>query len=94
METKENPTGWNSLPLSTKIKYISIVVLAVLFTIFITQNMDKVTLKVFFWSLDVPFIFALILCFFMGAIITYIWMKISASRRKGKEKKDIDSRTD
>ena len=81
METPEQTSGWNNLPLSTKIKYISIILLAVLFTIFIIQNLEKVTLDVFFWSFNVRFIFALILCFFMGVIITYSWMKIKQSNK-------------
>ena len=55
METPEQTSGWNNLPLSTKIKYISIILLAVLFTIFIIQNLEKVTLDVFFWSFNVRF---------------------------------------
>ena len=82
MESPEKTSGWNSLPLSTKIKYISIIILAVLFTIFITQNLEEVQLDVFFWSFNVRFVFALILCFFMGVIITYSWMKIKHSNKK------------
>lgn len=82
MESPEQTSGWKNLPLSTKIKYISIILLAVLFTIFIIQNLEKVTLDVFFWSFNVRFIFALIFCFFMGVIITYSWMKIKSSNKK------------
>jgi len=82
METPEQATGWNSLSISTKIKYISIIVLAVLFTVFITQNLETVQLDVFFWSFNVRFVFALIFCFFMGIIITYSWMKIRTSNKK------------
>ena len=82
METPEQATGWSSLSISTKIKYISIIVLAVLFTVFITQNLETVELDVFFWSFNVRFVFALIFCFFMGIIITYAWMKIRTSNKK------------
>jgi len=84
----ENKNTWSSLPLSTKIKYISIVIIAVLFTVFITQNLETVELNVFFWTFNVSFIFALIFCFLIGAIITYVWMKIKLSRKEKGEKVD------
>lgn len=78
----ENKSNWSTLPLSTKAKYISIVIIAILFTIFITQNLDYIELDVLFWSFNVRFIFALILCFFTGVVITYIWMKIKFSKKE------------
>lgn len=84
----ENKNNWAYLPLSTKTKYISIVLVAILFTIFITQNLETVELDVFFWTFNVSFIFALIICFLIGVLITYILMKIKFSR-KLKEKEEI-----
>lgn len=86
----ENKNNWSSLSLSTKIKYILIVVIAVLFTVFITQNLETVELDVFFWTFNVRFVFALIFCFFIGALITYIWMKIKFSKKKKEEKEKVE----
>lgn len=88
LENNESKSGWSNLPLSAKIKYISIVVIAVLFTVFITQNLETVELDVFFWTFNVRFVFALIFCFFIGVLMTYIWMKIRFSKKKKEEKLD------
>lgn len=82
----ENSNRWSALSLSTKIKYITVVVIAILFTVFITQNLEKVELDVLFWTFNVRFVFALIFCFLIGVLITYFWMKIRFSK-KMKEKK-------
>ena len=86
MDSQENTAGWKSLPLSTKIKYLSIIALAVLFTIFIIQNLETVELDVLFWSFSVRFIYAMILCFLIGVIITYTWMKVRSSKKKNNAK--------
>jgi uncharacterized integral membrane protein len=78
----ENKSYWSSLTLSVKIKYISIVVVAVLFTVFITQNLEVIELDVLFWTFQVRFVFALILCFLIGVLMTYIWMKFKFSKKK------------
>jgi uncharacterized integral membrane protein len=78
----ENKSYWSSLTLSVKIKYISIVVVAVLFTVFITQNLEVIELDVLFWTFQVRFVFALILCFLIGVLMTYIWMKFKFSKKE------------
>ena len=78
----EEVSYWKSLPTTLKIKYISIVVLAVLFTIFIAQNLEKVELDVLFWTFNVRFAFALIFCFLIGVLISYIWLKMKFSKKE------------
>ena len=86
----ENKNNWSSLSLSTKIKYILIVVITVLFTVFITQNLETVELDVFFWTFNVSFVFALIFCFFIGVLITFTWMQIKFSKKKKEEKEKVE----
>lgn len=91
----ENKSYWSSLTLSVKIKYISIVVVAVLFTVFITQNLEVIELDVLFWTFQVRFVFALILCFLIGVLMTYIWMKFKFSKKEkmaALKKKEAESK--
>ena len=78
----EEKSYWSSLPLSTKIKYISIVVVAVLFTVFVTQNLEVIELDVLFWTFNVRFAFALIFSFLIGVLMTYLWMKFKFSKKE------------
>ena len=78
----EEKSYWSSLPLSTKIKYISIIVVAVLFTVFVTQNLEVIELDVLFWTFNVRFAFALIFSFIIGVLMTYLWMKFKFSKKE------------
>lgn len=92
----EDKSYWSSLTLSAKIKYISIVLAAVLFTVFISQNLEKVELDVLFWTFNVRFVFALIFCFFIGVLITYFWMKMKFSKKEkmaALKKKEAEPKT-
>jgi uncharacterized integral membrane protein len=91
----ENQNNWSSLAISTKFKYISIIIIAVLFTIFTTQNLETIELDVFFWTFNVRFVFALIFCFFIGVFITYFWMKVKFSKKEkmaALKKKEAESK--
>ncbi len=91
----ENKSYWSSLTLSVKIKHIAMVIVSVVFTVFITQNLDLIELDVLFWTFQVRFVFALILCFLIGVLMTYIWMKFKFSKKEkmaALKKKEAESK--
>ncbi len=86
LSNMENKSIWDQLPIAAKVKYISVIAIAILFTIFITQNLEKVELNVLFWTFNVRFVFALIFCFLIGVLTTYFWMKMKLSRKSKVDK--------
>jgi putative membrane protein len=55
-----------------KTKIIIIVVLAILLIVFVLQNTTMVSIKFWFWELNIPRALLLFVCFAMGLIIGLI----------------------
>ena len=76
---------------------VVILVLAVLLVIFTLQNQEKVTLKVFFWTIrDIPVALLLVITLLFGYLIPYlllfprIWKLKSELIRTRKEKQELE----
>jgi lipopolysaccharide assembly protein A len=81
---------------STNSQLVVILVLAVLLVIFTLQNQEKVTLKVFFWTItNIPVALLLVITILLGYLIPYllliprIWKLKSELVRARKEKDDL-----
>ena len=80
---------------------VVILVLAVLLVIFTLQNQEKVTLKVFFWTIrDIPVALLLVITILLGYLIPYllliprIWKLKSELTRTRKEKEELEEARD
>jgi len=76
---------------------VVILILAVLLVIFTLQNQEKVTLKVFFWTIrDIPVALLLVITILMGYLIPYIllipriWRLKSELIKTRKEKQELE----
>jgi uncharacterized integral membrane protein len=59
-----------------KAKIIILLIIVVLFTIFVSQNTDVITVKVFFWSFPMSIIVLISLTGFLGVIIGFILARV------------------
>jgi putative membrane protein len=58
---------------STNRQLVVILILAILLVIFTLQNQEKVTLKVFFWTIrDIPVALLLVITILLGYLIPYL----------------------
>jgi putative membrane protein len=58
---------------STNSQLVVILILAILLVIFTLQNQEKVTLKVFFWTIrDIPVALLLVITILLGYLIPYL----------------------
>ncbi|HPT31606.1 MAG TPA: LapA family protein [Prolixibacteraceae bacterium] len=76
---------------------VVILVLAVLLVIFTLQNQEKVTLKVFFWTIrEIPVALMLVITILFGYLIPYlllipkIWKLKSELTKTRKEKEELE----
>ena len=76
---------------------VVVLVLAVLLVIFTLQNQEKVTLKVFFWTIrDIPVALLLVISILLGYLIPYflliprIWKLKSELTKTRKEKQELE----
>jgi uncharacterized integral membrane protein len=72
-----------------KTKIILFMIIIVLFTYFVTQNTDKVTINVFFWKYYVSAIILIIITGFVGVLLGLILGSIFPPFKKIKDKKII-----
>ncbi len=82
------------------IQLVIILILAVLLVIFTLQNQDKVSLKLFFWTVpEIPVALLITLCLLLGYLIPYflliprIWNLKSELSRTQKEKEELEEAT-
>jgi len=76
---------------------VVILILAVLLVIFTLQNQEKVTLKVFFWTIrEIPIALLLVITMLLGYLIPYflliprIWRLKSELTKTRKEKQELE----
>jgi uncharacterized integral membrane protein len=72
-----------------KTKIILFMIIIVLFTIFVTQNNQIVTIYLFFWQYDISKIILLVMTGFIGMLLGLIIESIFRSSKKDKNKKII-----
>ena len=65
-------------------KFITTVVLVVLFLILLIQNTQAVSLKIFFWEMSMPQIILILVVLLIGLIAGYVAARVTA--RSGKRK--------
>ena len=70
-------------------KVILLMVIIVLFTIFVTQNTEVITVNAFFWNFDMSLIVLMTLSCLIGAIAGFILLKVFTTSDKGKDKEEI-----
>lgn len=66
-------------------KFITAIVLAVLFVIFLVQNTQVVTLRLYFWKISMAQIILIALMLILGFILGYLVCKLKGKRNKRKE---------
>ncbi len=75
-----------------KIKIVTIMVLIVLFTVFVSQNTKVIPINVFFWSVQMSTIVLISLTGLVGVILGFIIAKLFRTQPKKKTKfKEEDS---
>jgi uncharacterized integral membrane protein len=72
-----------------KTKIILFMIIIVLFTIFVTQNNQIVTIYLFFWQYDISQIILLVMTGFIGILLGLILDSIFRSSKKDKNNKTI-----
>jgi uncharacterized integral membrane protein len=70
-------------------KVITLMVIIVLFTIFVTQNTEVITVKAFFWQFEMSLIVIITLTCLVGALVGFILLKVFTASEKRKDKNDI-----
>jgi len=66
-------------------KFICAAVLAVLFIIFLVQNTQVVTLRLYFWKISMSQIILIPLVLILGFVIGYIVCKVTGKTEKRRE---------
>jgi uncharacterized integral membrane protein len=66
-------------------KFITALVLAVLFIIFLIQNTQVVTLRLYFWKISMSQIILIPLVLILGFILGYIVRMVTGKHEKSKE---------
>lgn len=76
-----------------KAKIIIFILLVVLFTIFVSQNTEVVSINFFFWEFNMSLIVLMVLIGFVGIILGFILSKIfdSSSKKKIAVKTGFDN---
>ena len=70
-------------------KVITLMVIIVLFTIFVTQNTEVIAVKAFFWQFEMSLIVLMTLACLLGAIAGFISLKVFSASGKRKDKSEI-----
>ena len=70
-------------------KFITAIILAVLLIIFLVQNTQVVTLRLYFWKISMSQIILIPLVLILGFIIGYIVCKMTGKNEKRKEPKRL-----
>ena len=70
-------------------KVILLMVIIVLFTIFVTQNTEVITVNAFFWKFEMSLIVLITLSCLLGAIVGFILLKVFSGSNKRKDKEEI-----
>lgn len=75
-------------------KVIALMVIIVLFTVFVTQNTEVITVKAFFWQFDMSLIVLMTLAGLLGAIAGFILLKVFNASAKRKVKDEMQKGLD
>ena len=70
-------------------KVILLMVIIVLFTIFVTQNTEVITVNAFFRNFEMSLIVLMTLSCLLGAITGFILLKVFTTSGKREDKKEI-----
>ncbi len=71
-----------------KAKIIILLIIVVLFTIFVSQNTDVITVRAYFWAFPMSIIVLISLTGFLGVIVGFILVKFFDRPRNKKQEKD------
>ncbi len=95
--TQENSRDSGRNGISIQLVLVLVLVLAVLLVIFTLQNQEKVSLKLFFWTIrEIPVVLLIIVCLLLGYLIPYfslisrIWKLKSELRQTKLEKEELE----
>ena len=70
-------------------KVILLLIIIVLFTIFVTQNTEVITVNAFFWNFEMSLIVLMTLSCLLGAVAGFILLKVFNFSDKREDKKEI-----
>ena len=70
-------------------KVITLMVIIVLFTIFVTQNTQVITVKAFFWQFEMSLIVLITLTCLVGVVAGFIMLKVFSASGKRKDKNGV-----
>lgn len=76
-----------------KAKIILLMILVVLFTIFVSQNTEVITVKAYFWQFQMSIIVLISLIGLLGVIFGFIIAKLFDRASPGKQEKPIGEKT-
>ncbi len=72
-------------------KVIAGLVVGILFVIFLFQNMDDVSLRLYFWQVSMPKIILVPLAILLGLVAGFVLAKITGRPRKPATGKDLQA---
>lgn len=75
-------------------KVITLMTIIVLFTIFVTQNTEVITVKAFFWQFEMSLIVLMTLACLLGAIVGFILLKVFNASENRKDENEIPGDSD
>jgi uncharacterized integral membrane protein len=70
-------------------KVIALMAIIVLFIIFVTQNNETITVKVFFWQFEMSLIVLITLNCLVGVVAGFIMIKVFSVSGKRKDRNDV-----
>jgi uncharacterized integral membrane protein len=76
-----------------KAKIILLMILVVLFTIFVSQNTEVVTVKAYFWQFQMSIIVLISLTGLLGVVFGFVIAKLFDRPSPGKQEKPIGEKT-
>lgn len=67
-------------------RFIAVLVLIALFLIILIQNIQPVTLRLFFWKVGMSQIILIPIILAIGVVIGFIIAKVTGNKQKGKDR--------
>ena len=78
--------------LPMKPKHIAILVVFVFFLIFLIQNTQVVTLRLYFWTISISQIILIPLVLILGFLLGYLVCKVTGKKRPSKKNKAVEGK--
>lgn len=73
-------------PLLQNSRFITILALLLLFTVFVLQNAETVSIQFLFWSFSLPRVLMIIVVLLVGIVIGWLWSEHLQHLREHKQR--------